>query len=81
MAFESFKKSFMGRNAPGAAGGAAGAVGAAPGAALGAALAGGAAGVGGVCAWATDKSHALKQAADRGASLKEGVLKLIMRLP
>lgn len=70
----------MGRNAPGAAGGAAGAV-AAPGAALGAALAGAAVGAVGVCAWATDKSHALKHAAVRGASLKDGVLKLIMRLP
>ena len=80
MAFESFRKSFIGRNEPGAAGGAAGAV-AAPGAALGAALAGAAVGAVGVCAWATDKSHALKQATDRGASLKDGVLKLIMRLP
>ena len=56
--------SFMGRNAPGAAGGVAGAAaGAAP-------LAGGVADAAGDCACTDDQAHKLKQAADKSEYLK-----------
>ena len=67
MAFESFKKSFMGRKAPGAAGGVAGAAGAAPGVA---AAGGVAVGAGGVCACAADNTKSPIQAVDKAERLK-----------
>ena len=69
VAFESFKKSFIGRNAPGAAGGVAGAAAvAADGLEVGAATAtegaGAGAGVGGVCALTAVNIKAVRHTID-----------------
>ncbi len=72
MALESFKKSFMGRKAPGAAGGAPGAAGAAAGLAGDPELVAG--GAIGVCACTPTHVHRLKQAAVNVANLKKLVM-------
>lgn len=86
MALESFKKSFIGRNAPGEVGGVAGVAGVvADGLAVGAAAAcagaGVGAGMGGVCALTADKVKTLRQAIATAENWHECFLKWVIGHP